>query len=78
MTFLNPKLKWYHVYYILGLVNVITIFASVYVNHTTVDIFKNSVYFQSIWSSKELELKTLSKLSSEAAMYSTKIFFPKK
>ncbi len=40
-----------------------------YVNHTTVDIFKNSVYFQSIWSTKELELKTLSKLSCEATFH---------
>jgi PAS domain S-box-containing protein len=56
--------KWYHLYYFLAAFDVLTISASLYLNHTVLGIYSASVEENSVWSDRVSQYAKLSELAA--------------
>ena len=48
----RKRFKWYHLYYFLAAFDVLTISASLYLNHPVLGIYSYSVEENSAWSNR--------------------------
>lgn len=56
--------KWYHLYYFLAAFDVLTIAASLYLNHVVLEIYSDSVDENSVWSNRVSQYSQLNELAA--------------
>jgi hypothetical protein len=56
--------QWYHLYFFLAAFDVLTISASLYLNHTVLAIYSDSVQQNSVWSNRVSHYSRLNDLAA--------------